>query len=174
MISFKQTTEDYIAFDKYYKKTHFTFIQKHWRWLVLASFSVYVFIASGKILDALTDWANWVIIGFMALIIFLLTRFKEYLNQKTFRASINSNSQNIGFRQIDYDDEKVIVRTSTSSTDYHYLAFIKVEENKDYFFLFTGQQTAVIIPKAIPDHDALLKLVEIKYEVPAGLRVKVS
>jgi YcxB-like protein len=159
MIKFEQTTEDLIAFNNYYLKTHSTFLQKYWRWLVVAIFSIYVFKTSGQIIDSLLNWGNWVIVGFVGLIAFLLTRLADSTKRKSLTAFIKNNPQNIGFRQIDYDEEKVTVTTNSSSTDYKYSAFIKVEENDNYFFLFTGKQTAIILPKAIPDNDALVKLV---------------
>lgn len=160
MIKFEQTTEDLIAFNNYYLKTHSTFFQKYWRWLVAGIFSIYVFMTSGQIGDSLLDWGNWFIVGFVGLVTFLLTRFADSTKQKSLKAFIKNNPQNIGLRQINYDEDKVTVTTNSSSTDYKYSAFIKIEENDDYFFLFTGNQTAIILPKTISDNDALLRLVE--------------
>ncbi|MCA6369021.1 MAG: YcxB family protein [Cytophagales bacterium] len=160
MIKFEQTTEDLIAFNSYYLKTHSTFFQKYWRWLVATVFSIYVFKTSGQIVDSLLNWGNWVIVGFVGLITFLLTRLADSTKRKALIAFIKNNPQNIGNRQIDYDEEKVTVITDSSSTDYKYSAFIKVEENDKYFFLFTGKQTALILAKKITDKDALTKLIE--------------
>jgi hypothetical protein len=160
MIKFEQTTEDLIAFNNYYLNTHSTFFQKYWRWLVAGIFAIYVFMTSGQIVDSLLDWGNWFIVGFVGLVTYFLTRFADSTKQKALKTFIKNNPQNIGPRQIDYDEDKVTLTTNSSSTDYRYSAFIKIEENNNYFFLFTGNQTALILPKAMPDNQALLKLVE--------------
>ena len=160
MIKFEQTSEDLIAFNNYYLKTHSTFFQKYWRYLAAGIFSIYVFMTSGQIGDALLDWGNWFIVGFVGLVTYLLTRFADSTKRKSLKEFIKNNPQNIGPRQIDYDVEKVTVTTNSSSTDYKYSAFTKIEENSNYFFLFTGNQTAIILPKTIPDNQALLKLID--------------
>jgi hypothetical protein len=160
MIKFEQTTEDLIAFNNYYLKTHSNFFQKYWRWIGAGIFTIYVFMMSGQIVDSLLDWGNWFIVGFVSLVTYFLTRFVNSTKQKEFKTFIKNNPHTIGPRQIDYDEGKVTVTANTSSTDYKYSAFIKIEENSNYFFLFTGNQAALILPKAIPDNQALLKLIE--------------
>ena len=117
-------------------------------------------MTSGQIVASLLDWGNWFIVGFMGLITYLWARLADSTKQKSLKAFVKTNPQNIGLREIDYDEDKITVTTNSSSTDYKYSAFIKIEENYSYFFLFTGDQTAIILPKAMSDNQVLLKLVD--------------
>ncbi len=75
-------------------------------------------------------------------------------------AFIKNSPQSVGFREINYDDEKVTITMNSSSTEYKYSAFKKIEEDNNYFYLFTGDQTALTLPKTIKERDSLLNLIE--------------
>lgn len=160
MIKFEQTVDDFVDFNKYYLKTNSTFIQKYWRWSIVVIMSFYVFKTSGQFGDAILDLGNWIIIGLVGLMVFLVTKLTDFTKRKSLIAFIKNNPQNVGMRQIDYDEEKLTLITNLSSTDYKYSAFVKIEENDNYYFAFTGSQTALILPKRIQDNQELLKLVD--------------
>jgi len=101
MINFEQTLEDTLAFNSYYLKTNVSFFQRNWRWLVALIFVIYVFKNSDSTIDALLNWGNWVIVLFVGLITFLLTRLSTFMKAKSLKAFVQNNPQSVGNRQID-------------------------------------------------------------------------
>jgi len=123
-------------------------------------FAAYVFKSSPSIVEGILDWANWLIIVFMAFFFLLMIKFRGVMQTKTIRAFIKNNPESIGERLIIFDQQRLTLTSSKSSTNYSYSAFIKIQESQRHYYLFYGRESAIIIPKADSYKRELSQLIE--------------
>jgi hypothetical protein len=160
MIKFELTLEDFLNFNSYHVKTHSNFIQKYYMWILLVVLYSVVFNSSFQSFAEFFDIGNLIIIVFLVIMVFLMSKLKNYTTQKNATNLVKNNPQSIGVRIIDFDDEKITLSTDVSVTDYKYSAFLRVEEDEKYYFAFLGTNTAIILPKRIQEYQELHRLVE--------------
>ncbi len=84
-------------------------------------------------------------ISFAALIglIFIL----RAANKNSIRNVISKNQTFAGDRELEINDDLVILHSKLSRTEYQFSAFIKLEEINDYYFIYTDKMVAIVIPK---------------------------
>lgn len=161
MIIFELTLEDFIVFNEHFYKTNLNLFQKNSRWIILLGFSIYVFSSSyHSFTENVLNWGNWVILLLIFGMLLLPALFQKSIRKRNAKTFVKNNPQYVGSREIDFDDEKLIIKQEKSSSEYEFSAFIKLEETSDYLFAYFSKQNALILPKRISDKEGLNVLIE--------------
>lgn len=98
---------------------------------------------------------------FLVFIIFII-RFGIIRN---FKKMVDKNSTLTGKRELELVDDTISLNTNNSNIKLNLIAVKKVENIRDYFFIYFDKQIAIIIPKKISGSIELIKKINDKINI---------
>jgi hypothetical protein len=114
-----------------------------------------------------TTYANYwvdVLICYAVLVgIIFLVRFRSI---RSLKKQITDNPCNIGKREIEFTDNKVILSANYRKSEYHLYLFKNMEEDSDFYYLFwnKNKEPVIIIPKRNVTDNSLIQNLKIELD----------
>jgi len=100
------------------------------------------------------SFRNWYLYLYLGILIFttLVQIFSARSNVAKHAEKITDDEKNAGIfseKIMEIDDSGIALKDAVSESRFRWAAFVKKQENQDYYFLFTSSIDAIIIPKRI-------------------------
>ena len=97
---------------------------------------------------------NWYLYLYLGILLFTtaVQVFSARNNVAKHAEKVTNDENNASIfseKTMEVDDSGIFIKDPLSETRWRWQAFIRKEENKDYYFLFTGSIEALIVPKRI-------------------------
>ena len=87
----------------------------------------------------------------------VLVLIARYISINGIKTRINNSEFFIGDRELEIVDDRLILTSKYSKTEYQFSAFKRIEKVKDYYFIFLEKQVSIIVPRITLGSDELIK-----------------